>query len=193
MVCLRILAAILTAALLVSIATAQSDNSPAPKNIDTLLVYGDGFLFSVKEPDGWHCVCDEQASQYNVNAIVLPSDEQSRAHHVAIKVRVNQKSDENTIEDLKADMQQYRRKYPKVQFADLSVAHPEYKTCAKLFLFPNDFYDYVAYVNPGPRTWFTLSVSMSKEKVPATKAELAAYEKVLQSLNVFTKDVKPPQ
>jgi len=88
-------------------------------------------------------------------------------------------------------MKQYKERYPKVQFAALDVAHAEYKTYTKLFAFPNDFYDYVGYVNPGPNVKFTLSVAMSKGKVPATQDELAAYAKVLQSLHVFTG--KPPR
>ena len=102
-----------------------------------------------------------------------------------IRVRVNHKTDENSLEDLKADMRQYRQRYPNVQFVALEVAHAEYKTYTKLFAFPNDFYDYVAYVNPGPSSSFTLSVAMAKEKVPATQDELAAYADVVRSLHTF--------
>jgi len=116
--------------------------------------------------------------------VLFPSSADSRAHRVEIRVRVNKKVDENTLEDLNSDMRQYKKEYPKVQFAALDVAHPEYRTHAKLFLFPGDFYDYVAYLNPGPNSWFTLSVSMTKEKVPATQDELAAYANVLKSLYV---------
>lgn len=172
--------------LLAAIALAQS-GSPNPKEpMDSILVFGDGFLFSLQEPEGWRCVCDEAATEYQANAVVFPSSAQSRARHVAIRIRVNQKTDENTAEDLNSDMREYKRKYPTVQFAALDVAHPEYRTHAKLFLFPKDFYDYVAYVNPGPDSWFTLSIAMSKEKVPATQGELAAYAKVLKSLRAFT-------
>jgi hypothetical protein len=189
---LRIPAVLVIAALLAPFAMAQSASPSPSKPADTLLVFGEGFLFSMKEPEGWHCICDEEASKYQVNAIIFPSSSQSRVDHVAIRVRVNEKTDENTIEDLKADMQDYKKNYPKVQFADLAVAHPEYKTYAKLFQFPGDFYDYVAYVNPGPQARFTLSVSMTKQKTPATAAELAAYAKVVQSLHVFTKDELRP-
>ena len=190
---LRISAVLVIAALLAPFAMAQSATPPPGKPMDTLLVYGEGFLFSMKEPQGWRCICDETAGKYQVNAIIFPSSNQSRAHHVAIRVRVNEKTDENTIEDLKADMQDYKRNYPKVQFVDLAVANPEYKTYTKLFQFPGDFYDYVAYVNPGPQARFMLSVSMTKEKTPATPDELAAYAKVVQSLHVFTEDAPHPR
>lgn len=151
---------------------------------DAVLVFGDGFVFSLKEPDGWHSVCGPEASEYGVNAVLIPSSAQSRARHVIIRVRVNPKTDENTLEDLKAGMRQYKQRYPKVQFAALDVTHAEYNTYTKLFAFPDDFYDHVAYVNPGPSSSFTLSVSMAKEKAPASHGELAAYANVVTSLHV---------
>jgi len=42
----------------------------------------------------------------------------------------------------------------------------------------------VAYINPGPGSGFTLSVSMAKEKAPASQGELAAYANVVSSLHV---------
>ena len=164
----------------------------AKEPMDTVLVFGDDFLFSLKEPDGWHCVCDERAMQYGVNAVVFPSAPDSRAHHLMIRIRVNKKSDENTALDLKADMQDYKQKYPNVEFAALDLSHPEYKTYTKVFQFPDGFHDYVAYINSGPQTWFTLSVSMTTEKLPATPDELAAFKKVVQSLRIFTNDPRRP-
>ena len=178
------------AILSVTLSVAQSDRvHPTSKDKDdAVLVFGDGFVFSLKEPTGWHCICGREASEYGVNAVVIPSSAQSRARHVIIRVRVNQKTDENTLTDLEADIQQYKRRYPNVQFAALDVSHAEYKTYTKLFAFPNDFYDYVAYVNPGPSSSFTLSVAMAKEKVPATQDELAAYADVVRSLHTFVGD-----
>ena len=177
--------AIAVAILLTAISVAQSSGPHLSKeNNDRVLVFGDGFVFSLKEPDGCHCVCGLEASEYGVNAVLIPSSAQSRARHVIIRVRVNSKTDENTLEDLKADMRQYKQRYPKVQFAALDVTHAEYKTYTKLFAFPDDFYDYVAYINPGPGSGFTLSVSMAKEKAPASQGELAAYANVVSSLHV---------
>lgn len=50
------------------------------KKLDALLVYGEGFVFSVKEPAGW--VGDiEDAKQYSANINhFLPSGENSRFH-----------------------------------------------------------------------------------------------------------------
>jgi len=182
--------------LLIPPTNAQSapPKTPSPNQpMDTVLVFGDDFLFSLKEPDGWHCVCDERAMQYGVNAVVFPAAPDSRAHNLMIRIRVNKKSDENTALDLKADMQDYKQKYPNVEFAALNVSHPEYKTYTNIFQFPDGFHDYVAYINSGQQTWFTLSVSMTKEKLPATPDELAAFKKVVQSLLIFTNDPRRPR
>jgi hypothetical protein len=171
--------------LLSTITLAQSPPPKSKSPMDSILVYGQDFVFSLKEPQGWRCTCGPEAAEYGVNAILFPSAVESRARHVQIRVRVNDKVNENTAEDLNVDMREYKKEYPKVEFADLDIAHPEYRTHGKVFQIPNDFYEYVAYVNPGPGVSYNFSVAMSKEKVPATTDELAAYTKVLKSLNAF--------
>jgi len=164
--------------------TAQS----APK-LNNLIIYGNGFAFGVKEPDGWHGDTDKIAAKYRVNVVFLPSEE-SVKNDVTIRVLINHKHDENTIDDLNYDMQGYRKEFPAVQFSDLDVIHAKYKTFAKTFFIPNQFYEYVAYLNPGPGIPFIFSVAMSKRGEPATEAELKAYEGVLKSLVWLTSNVK---
>jgi len=162
--------------LVAAVASAQSS-----QELNNLLVYGKGFAFGVKEPDGWHGDTDKIAAQYHVN-VVFQSPSEPPKDEVTIRVRVNKKVDENTIEDLNYDMEGYKRQFPKVQFSDLNLAHSEYKTFAKVFFIPNQFYEYVAYLNPGPGKRFILSVAMSKKGGPATVDELKAYETVLRSI-----------
>lgn len=156
----------------------QAQSSP---KLNNPLVYGDGFAFGVKEPDGWRGDTDKIASKYHVNVVFLPPEE-SRKNDVTIRVRINGKQDENTIEDLNYDMEGYKKEFPKAQFADLNIAHAEYKTFARTVFIPNQFYEYVAYLNPGPGRRFLFSVAMSKKNGPATDRELKAYEVVLKSV-----------
>ena len=153
----------------------------APK-MDRLIVYGDGFAFGVKEPTGWRGDTDQIANKYHVNIVFAPTTKEPENSDITIRVRVNSKVDENTIEDLNYDMQQYKKEYPSAAFLDLPVAHEQYKTFAKTVSMPKRFYEYVAYLNPGPDTRFTFSVAMSKKNAPATDAEMKAYETVLHSL-----------
>jgi len=160
---------------------AQSSTQTSNSKLDRLIVYGDGFAFGVKEPDQWQADTKDLARRYSVNILFAPAKNNGEGN-VNIRVRVNKKVDENTIEDLNYDMQQYKKEYPKAEFKDLSIEHPEYKTCAKLVYLPDHFYEYVAYINPGPATKFEFSAAMSKQSKPATPEELNAFETVLKSL-----------
>src|ERR1035437_198978 len=61
------------------------------KKMDWLMVYGKGFLFSAKEPDGWHGDTEETARYFQANLVFVPEDPRSRAAHVTIRIRVNHK------------------------------------------------------------------------------------------------------
>jgi len=170
---------------IVLLACGRVESQSKPK-MDNLIVYGEGFSFAVKEPDGWRADTGEIASQYHVNVIFSPLQEASLKHNVSIRVRVSKKQDENTIEDLNYDMQQYKKQFPAAQFSDLTITHPEYKTFARRVFLPDKFHEYVAYLNPGPGKPFVFSVAMSRQDAPATEDELRAYELVLKSVQWMT-------
>ncbi len=163
------------------IMNAQNQTPVSKDKLDRLIVYGDGFAFGVKEPDSWRADTEDLARKYHVNVLFAPAKQRGTSD-VTIRVRLNKKVDENTIEDLNYDMEQYKKDYPEAKFNDLSIEHPEYKTFVKLVYMPDQFYEYVAYVNPGPISKFTFSAAMSKRLKPATPEELMAFESVLKSL-----------
>jgi hypothetical protein len=154
-----------------------------------LIIYGQGFTFLASEPDGWDTDTGQHAREYSVNAIFFPRAQVSRSHHVNIRVRLNRKTTEDPSEDMRGDVNDYKKQYPSTKFADLNISHPDYKTSAKLFYTENDFYEYVAYLNPGSQFKFMFSVALSKEKQAATQDELAAFSHVLRSLIFVTEDV----
>jgi hypothetical protein len=163
--------------------TDAQNPPPAPKDkLDRLIVYGDGFAFAVKEPDHWSTDTGNIARKYLVNIVFFPAQAAGESKDVNIRVRVNKKVDENTIEDLNYDMAQYKKEFAKAEFRDLSVSHPEYKTFAKVVSVPDQFYEYVAYINPGPISKYTFSVAMSKNSKPGTPEEIKAFESALKSL-----------
>lgn len=149
-----------------------------------LIVYGKGFVFGVNEPIGWHGD-EDAAAGYHVNMVFFPADKASRRADVTLRIRVSKKVDEDTAADLKADMDGYRREYPKVQFGELPIEHPAFTVFPKVFFIPGQFYEYIAYLNPGPKTPFIFSVAMSVQGRPATEAELAALKTVAKSLVVL--------
>jgi len=120
----------------------------AQQKHDRLLVFGDDFMFSVKEPPGWNGDTTN-AEKFQSNVVLHETGQPADSFSGLIRIRVNTKVDENTSTDLQEDMHQYRAQYPKVQFKDLSVKHPQYTCLSKVFYVPGQFYEYVAYVNPG--------------------------------------------
>lgn len=159
---------------------SPTEAPPKPKP-DWRIVYGKGFEFGVREPEGWRGDTGENASKRNVNIIFFPAAQDPDEADVNNRVKLSAKSDENTVQDMNYDMRQYKQKYPLVEFSDMAVAHGEYKTYAKVFFISLHFHDYVAYRNPGPKVGMNFSFAMSKKGVPATDAELKAYESIFES------------
>ena len=63
--------------------------------MDRLLVYGDGFMFGVKEPEGW-LGDTERASAFKMNILIYPREhrppEQVPDLDGIIRLRVNEES-----------------------------------------------------------------------------------------------------
>ena len=156
----------------------------AKEKLVSLLVYGQGFVFSVKEPEGWRGDT-QNAAQFSANIIFYPSSQSLEEAKTIIRVLVADKTDENINEDLAHDMSEYRAQYPNIMFKNIAISHPEYKVFSKLFTVPNDYFEYVAYVNPGPSKKLMFSVSMNRQKKEASAQELDVYQKIIASLHML--------
>jgi hypothetical protein len=154
------------------------------QKLDQLLVYGDDFMFSVKEPHGWSGDTTT-AGKFESNVILHEAGQPAGSILGLIRIRVNTKVDENTSADLEEDQRSYKAQYPKVQFKDISVRHSKYLCLAKVFYIPGEFYEYVAYVNPGRTKPFLFSVSMNTQKSEASPKELEAFKSAVQSLTLL--------
>jgi hypothetical protein len=152
-----------------------------PQKMDQLLVYGQGFMFGVREPDGWHGDT-ERAASLKVNILFYPEGHRGKPPEGMIRVGIYDKKDENTAEDLRVDMDGHRRKTPGVRFEDFDAPHGLYASFPKLFFVEGDFHEYVAYVNPGKGFWYLFSVALSTGKRPASGEELDAFRAVTASL-----------
>jgi hypothetical protein len=144
-------------------ASFASDKPHVEKKLDSLFVYGQGFVFSVKEPEGW--IGDTiNAEKLSANIIFYPASQKLDKAQTIIRVLIAKKTDENIAEDLASDMKGYRDQYPNVLFQDISISHPKYQVLPKLFTVQGNFYEYVAYMNPEPAKKLMFSVSMNKQK-----------------------------
>ena len=156
----------------------------AQQKPDQLLVYGDNFMFSVKEPPGWHGDTIN-AEKVQSNAVLHESGQPTDSTFGLIRISVNDKVDKNTLADLQADMRAYKAQYPTVQFKAIVAKNPNYSCLARVFYVPGKFHEYVAYVNPGPQKPMLFSVSMNTGKSEATTKELEAFRLAIQSLTLL--------
>jgi hypothetical protein len=156
----------------------------AQQKLDQLLVYGDDFMFGVREPPGW--IGDTtNAKGFEANVVLHESGRPRDSWFGLIRIRVNPKENENISADMAEDMRSYKAQFPNVQFKDISIASPRYVCLSKLFYIPGESYEYVTYVNPGPKHPILFSVSMNTEKSEASAKELEAYKLALQSLTLL--------
>lgn len=175
-------ALVLAAFLAVLVSPTASGKEP---RLNNLLVHGKGFIFGVKEPDGW--LGETQgADRIAANVFFLRPKESISNAAALIRVRVIGKTDENVAADLRADMEGYQSGSPGIKFRDLRVEHPTYAVAAKLFFVPGKFYEYVVYVNPGSGKSLAFAVSMNKQKCEATSAELSTLRAVVSSLAMLS-------
>ena len=120
-----------------------------------------------------------------MNLVLYRTNENIQNAKTLIRVLVTKKTDENTAEDLNYDMEGYRKQYPKIQFKDIGVKHPEYRAYAKLFYLKEGFHEYVTYLNPGKKYPYLIAVSMTIQKTKAGKEDMRAYSFVVKSVKAL--------
>ncbi|MDQ2961993.1 MAG: hypothetical protein M3R31_02365 [Pseudomonadota bacterium] len=146
-------------------------------------VYGEGFAFEVREPPEWF-VDSTIASEFGASVIFYPNTRDPHSPGTpVIRIVVLKKISGDTGADLRHTMDNYRSRYHNVEFRDSAVSHPRYRAYSKLFCLPGKFCEYVTYLNPGPASSFALSVSLTRPKHAATAMELAAYKRVIATLD----------
>lgn len=155
--------------------------TPRSQKLDQLIVFGQGFMFGVREPDGWFGDT-ERAARFKVNILFYPKGRRGKALEGMIRVGIHRKQDEDTLVDVQKDMDGYKKKYPKIIFEDLDASHGLYASFPKLFVVEGLIHEYVVYVNPGKSFWFLFSVALSTGKRRASDDELKAFREIAASL-----------
>ncbi len=168
--------AILVFALSAAVAWSEEERTAGP-----LVVYGDDFMFVVKEPKGWQGDV-ENAPKLSAGVVLYRDKETFEKHSILIIVRMAGKVDENTEEDLAHEMRGFRTLYPDAEFSPLPVKHPSYASFSKVFSVPKSRHEYVTFLNPGASVPYLFSIAMDTGKQKATAGELEAYREVVRSL-----------
>lgn len=149
--------------------------------MDNLIISGEGFSYSVKEPQDWIADTDN-APKYESNIVFYNNEKELKNGGALIQVYAFSKQDENTIEDLKYDIASYKKQYPALKEQNFETSHKEYKTFSKLVYVDKKFFQYITYINPGDKFHKGISMAMHIENRPATENELAAYRQIVNSV-----------
>ena len=161
-----------------------AQQTKADTTMDNLMVYGDNFTFSLKEPQGWIGDIDN-AAKYQSNIIFYMTKSDLINGGALIQAYTFSKHDENTIEDLNYDINSYKKEYPTLKEQNIEAKHNAYMTFSKLIYVDNNFFQYITYINPGSKYHNGVSIAMNISKRPATEKELSAYRQIVNSLIMF--------
>ena len=151
---------------------------------DNIIIYGDSFLFSIHEPNGWHGDVDN-AKNHNANIIFYKTKEDFKKGGTAIHVLTYKKADEEVNKDLEYEISTIKEKNHDLKQQNIDVYSKSNSCFSKLVYVENTFYQYIAYINPGAQFHNAFSVSMNISKRPASKEELAAFKEIISTLVVF--------
>jgi hypothetical protein len=154
---------------------------PAQEKLNSLIVMFTGGTFGVREPSGW-TGDTTNAGEVSANVIFFPKSEGWPKTRAFIYVQVSDQKGEDLPADLASDKANYKKRYPKIVFKDISVAHSKYSTIASGFFLPGEFTEYVVYISPGKTKRVKFAAILNVTGREATDQELAALREVVSSL-----------
>ncbi len=148
------------------------------------LVNTDSVKFRVGEPKNWMADIDN-AGQFGANVVLYTTLDNVNKGAAMIQVIAFTKKDIDTAKELEKEVATYKEDYPTLKKNDLVTSHKLYKCFSILLSVNGQFYRYITYVNPGDASKKGLIVLMDIPKHAATDAELEAYRKIVESLEML--------
>ena len=152
----------------------------AERQADRVIVRGDGFTFSVKEPPAWRADLGH-APRFGAHVLFYQTRRALKGGASLILVRLNRNTQSDAADDLRHDLDAYRKRFGTVAFRDLEVSHPEYRCFAREFTVESLFHEYLTYVNPGEGRPDRFAAALNTEAA-ASPEELEAYRAIVGSL-----------
>lgn len=154
-----------------------------------VIVYGQDFSFSLTVPNGWVSECGggPQLASIQANAALWKKGETFQKASPFVYLRVNPRG-KGAKDDLEFDISETKKRHPAMKFEEYSVKNSDGETASKLFKLENVKSEYVVYFYP-KESKNSLSITMHLDKRDATKAEMKAFDEIVQSVNWITDDI----
>jgi len=139
--------------------------------MDQLLIYGNGWMFNVKEPKGWRCYT-EDAYRYHMNAYFCLGKKNINNSPATMNIEVLRKGGKTLQERLAIDMEDYKKQSKSLEFLDFLVDGIKYESISKIYIINDKTTDYVCFLDPSKDSpWYLVFV------LHGPKEESPKYEK----------------
>jgi len=135
--------------------------------MDQLLIYGNGWMFNVKEPKGWigHT---EDAYRYRVNIYFCLGKKSFDKSPVVMHISVNNKRGETLQQKMDSDVADYKKQHKKLELQEFPISEPAYKVLSKKYSYDDKTTDYVCFLDPDEDSplYMVLVLNGPKEETP---------------------------
>lgn len=145
----------------------------------------EGFSYNFEKPENW-VVDSENANEYLAHTALYKSKNNFNNGGSLIQILAFNKQDENIIEDLNFDVNQYVLKYKNLKKRGLTVNHHLYKTFSKEVYVEGKFHQFIVYLNPGKQYKFGISIALNINK-ELNREDLDTFKELIKSLKVKLK------
>jgi hypothetical protein len=115
--------------------------------MDYLLIFGNGWMFNVKEPTGWtgHT---EDAYRYRVNAYFCLGKKTFIKSPVVMHIRINSKRGDTLQQIINSDIADYRKQHKKLELQEFPINELGYEVLSKKYSYDDKTIDYVCLLDP---------------------------------------------
>lgn len=144
--------------------------------MDHLLIFGDGWMFNVKEPTGWtgHT---EDAYRYRVNAYFCLGKKSFNKSPVVMHITINSKRGDTLQQIINSDIADYKKRHKKLELQEFPISELGYEVLSKKYSYDENTIDYVCILDPNKDSPFYLVFVLN-----GPKEESPQYEKDFLSL-----------
>lgn len=124
--------------------------SQKTEDMKGLIIHGEGFAFTITEPEGW-TVNINDAVRKRLNAYFVIDGYTYENTPGLIYIRVLEKQGLTVDQHLQADMEEFRQKDIGVTFEEFFPPDISYPFASKKYLIDDRYSDYLCYVDPGEK------------------------------------------
>lgn len=114
---------------------------------DALIIFGQGFMFSVVEPKGWRCHTDD-AFRYKMNAYFCLGSKSIKRSPAIMHIAIYDKEGDTIQQSLAFDRENYRKHSKSIEFLDFPIDELAFEFAAQTFVIDDKTIDYVCFLDP---------------------------------------------